>query len=195
MTVAIGAGPLALADVVAVARDRIPVPNDPGALARLERGRALVDRLARGGEAVYGVTTGVGKLKDTPIAPQERRRLQRNLVLSHAGGVGPPLSEAAPTRAVLFLLAASLARGHSGVRAAVVELVVGCLNRGVLPLVPERGSVGASGDLAPLAHVAMLLIGEGDAGHQRRAPARRGRPWPSRRSRRWPWRPRKAWRC
>ena len=162
MTVVIGAGPLTIADVAAVARGRAPVRFDPEALPRLERSRALVERLDRSGEAVYGVTTGVGQLKDTVIPPEDRRQLQRNLVLSHAGGVGPALGEA-ETRAVLLLLAASLARGHSGVRAAVVDLLVDCLNRGVLPVIPARGSVGASGDLAPLAHVALVLIGEGEA--------------------------------
>src|SRR5262249_10197381 len=149
-----------------------PVRVDPGALVRLDRGRALVDHLARSGEAVYGVTTGVGKLKDTIIPSEERRQLQRNLVLSHAGGVGPPLPEAGP-RAVVFRLAPSLARGHSGVRGAVVDLLVRCLNEGVLPVIPERGSVGASGDLAPLAHVALALIGEGEMVlHGHRLPAR-----------------------
>jgi histidine ammonia-lyase len=162
VTVAIGAGPIGIADVAAVARDRAPVRLDPSALPRLEQSRALVDRLGRSGEAVYGVTTGVGKLKDTVIPPEERRALQRNLVLSHAGGVGPALSDA-EARAVLFLLASSLARGHSGARYELVELLVGCLNHGVLPVIPERGSVGASGDLAPLAHVALVLIGEGEA--------------------------------
>jgi len=171
--VVIGAGTLRIADVAAVARHRAPVRLHPDALPLLGRGRALVDALDRSGQAVYGITTGVGKLKDTFIPPDERRQLQRNLILSHAAGVGAPLPEA-ETRAILLLLAASLARGHSGVRAAVVDLIVGCLNRGVLPIVPERGSVGASGDLAPLAHVALCLIGEGEAVLDgERLPARR----------------------
>ncbi|MBI2526306.1 MAG: histidine ammonia-lyase [Candidatus Rokubacteria bacterium] len=161
-TVVLGAGRLDVADVVAVARAGAPVLLDPDAGPRLERGRALLDAIDRGGQPVYGVTTGVGKLKDTLIPHDSRRELQRNLVLSHAAGVGAPLGEP-ETRAVLLLLAASLARGHSGVRPAVVELLTGCLNRGVLPVIPERGSVGASGDLAPLAHIAACLIGEGEA--------------------------------
>jgi histidine ammonia-lyase len=160
--VVIGAGPLALADVVAVARARATVALGPDVAARLDRGRAALDRIDASGQAVYGVTTGVGKLKDTLIPPADRRQLQRNLVLSHCAGVGDPLGEA-ETRSLLFLLAASLARGHSGVRPLVVETLAACLNRGVLPVVPERGSVGASGDLAPLAHVAACLIGEGEA--------------------------------
>ena len=163
-------GALSVADVVAVARDGAPVALGPDVTARLDRGRATLERLDRAGEAVYGVTTGVGKLKDTPIPPEARRALQRNLVLSHSAGVGEPLGPA-ETRAVLLLLAASLARGHSGVRPIVVERLLSCLGRGILPVVPCRGSVGASGDLAPLAHVAACLIGEGEAmvGRERRS--------------------------
>jgi histidine ammonia-lyase len=111
---------------------------------------------------VYGITTGVGKLKDTTIAPADRARLQRNLVLSHAGAVGSALPAEA-VRAILVLLAASLARGASGVRPLVVDALVTFLNRRLHPVVPELGSLGSSGDLAPLAHVAACLIGEGDA--------------------------------
>ena len=161
-TVVLGEARLEMADVAAVARDRAPVLLDPEATERLQRGRAALDTIDRSGQPVYGVTTGVGKLKDTFIPHESRRELQRNLVLSHAAGVGAPLGEE-ETRAVLLLLAASLARGHSGVRPAVVETLAGCLNGGVLPVIPERGSVGASGDLAPLAHVAACLIGEGEA--------------------------------
>jgi len=153
---------LAIADVLAVARDRATVLLDPDAAARLATGRRALEELARGGQAIYGVTTGVGKLKDTVIPHEDRRQLQRNLVLSHAAGVGPAL-DPRETRSVLLLLAASLSRGHSGVRPAVVEHLIACLNRGLLPVIPERGSVGASGDLAPLAHVAACLIGEGEA--------------------------------
>jgi histidine ammonia-lyase len=160
--VALGAGPLGLGDVVAVARGRAPVALAPGVAERLARARQALDRIDAGGQAVYGVTTGVGKLKDTFIPHDDRRALQRNLVLSHAAGVGAPLGEG-ETRSVLLLLAASLARGHSGVRPLVVERLVECLNRGLHPVIPERGSVGASGDLAPLAHVAACLIGEGEA--------------------------------
>lgn len=165
-------GPLALDDVERVARHRGEVSLAPGALERLRAGRTFVDRLAAGSEPIYGITTGVGKLKDVVIPPAERAALQRNLVLSHAAGVGAPLGEA-ETRAMLLLLAGSLARGASGVRPLVVETLVGCLNRGVLPVVPEQGSVGSSGDLAPLAHVAACLIGEGQAWSDgRRVPAR-----------------------
>ncbi|HET7341259.1 MAG TPA: histidine ammonia-lyase, partial [Methylomirabilota bacterium] len=154
--------PLALEDVEAVARHRRPVALAPAAAERLAAARRFVDGLAAGREPIYGITTGVGKLKDVVIPPAERAALQRNLVLSHAGGVGAPLPEA-ETRAMLLLLAASLARGASGVRPLVVETLLACLERGVTPVVPERGSVGSSGDLAPLAHVAACLIGEGQA--------------------------------
>jgi histidine ammonia-lyase len=145
-----------------VARRRREVALGPAAAERLRAGRAFVDRLAGGAEPIYGITTGVGKLKDVVIPPAERDALQRNLVLSHAAGVGAPLAEP-ETRALLLLLAASLARGASGVRPVVVQTLLACLNRGVHPVVPEQGSVGSSGDLAPLAHVAACLIGEGEA--------------------------------
>ncbi|MGH7319433.1 MAG: histidine ammonia-lyase [Candidatus Rokuibacteriota bacterium] len=159
--VVVGASLLSVDHVVAVARDGAEVSLAPEIPGILERGRAALEALDREGQAVYGVTTGVGKLKDTIIPREARRALQRNLILSHAAGVGPPL-EPRETRSLLLLLAASLARGHSGVRPVVVERLVDCLNRGVVPVVPARGSVGASGDLAPLAHVAACLIGEGE---------------------------------
>ena len=171
MTVVLDGGPLALTDVEAVARGRREVALAPAAMERLRAGRAFVERLAAGAEPIYGITTGVGKLKDVVIPEAERAALQRNLVLSHAAGVGAPLDEA-ETRAMLLLLAASLARGASGVRPVVVEILLTCLNRGVHPVVPERGSVGSSGDLAPLAHVAACLIGQGEAWSDgRRVPA------------------------
>jgi len=164
-------GPLALEAVEAVARRGEPVALGPAARRALDAGRAFVDRLAAGSEPIYGITTGVGKLKDVVIPPGQRAELQRNLVLSHAGGVGPALAEP-DVRAIMLLLAASLARGASGVRPVVVETIVACLNRRVHPVVPELGSVGASGDLAPLAHVGLCLLGEGYTGAgDRRVPA------------------------
>jgi histidine ammonia-lyase len=160
--VTLGVGRLAIGDVVAVARDGAKVILDPRAARRLVKSRQALESMARGEQPIYGVTTGVGKLKDTVIPPEDRRQLQENLVLSHAAGVGSPL-EPVEARSVLVLLAASLARGHSGVRTFLVEHLAECLNRGVVPVIPERGSVGASGDLAPLAHVAACLIGHGEA--------------------------------
>jgi histidine ammonia-lyase len=163
--------PLTLEMVERVARHGARVELAPGARRTMAASRSFVDRLAEGGALVYGITTGVGKLKDTVIPAPERARLQRNLVLSHAGGVGEPLNEA-EVRAVMLLSAASLARGASGVRPEVVDALVACLNRGLHPVVPELGSLGSSGDLVPLAHVAACLMGEGEAWWQgRRLPA------------------------
>jgi histidine ammonia-lyase len=156
-------GPLALEAVEAVARRGEPVGLTPAARRVLDAGRAFVDRLASGSEPIYGITTGVGKLKDVVIPAGQRADLQRNLVLSHAAGVGAPLAEP-DVRAIMLLLAASLARGASGVRPVVVETIVACLNQRIHPVIPELGSVGASGDLAPLAHVALCLLGEGFTG-------------------------------
>src|SRR6185369_2007541 len=133
MTVALDGGPLTLDDVEDVARQRRPVTLAPAAVERLRAGRAFIDRLAAGDEPIYGITTGVGKLKDVVIPPGERAALQRNLVLSHAGGMGAPLPED-EVRAIMLLLAASLTRGASGVRPVVVETVIACLNRRVHPI-------------------------------------------------------------
>jgi histidine ammonia-lyase len=123
--------------------------------------RAVVDKLVAENQVSYAITTGVGKLSDVRIAGGEIRELQVNLVRSHAVGVGEPLS-VAETRAMMLLRANSLSKGHSGVRAATIEMICAMLNRGVTPYVPSQGSVGASGDLAPLAHLALALIGEGE---------------------------------
>jgi histidine ammonia-lyase len=129
---------------------------------RVEASRAVVDSAIADGRVVYGITTGFGALADVVIPAHRIRELQANLVRSHAAGVGEPLPEP-ETRAVLLLRANVLAAGCSGVRPAVIELLLAMLNARVHPVVPERGSVGASGDLAPLAHVAHVLMGEGEA--------------------------------
>ncbi|MBV8172078.1 MAG: histidine ammonia-lyase [Candidatus Eremiobacteraeota bacterium] len=128
----------------------------------VQAGRDLVERTVKAGEQIYGVTTGFGRLKSVMIDPKDAIELQRNLVLSHCTGVGEPLPEDA-TRASVLLRAHSLARGYSGVRAEIIDLLLEMLNRRVWPLIPSKGSVGASGDLAPLAHMALVLIGEGEA--------------------------------
>jgi histidine ammonia-lyase len=128
----------------------------------LERSRAALLTAIAGGEPVYGVNTGFGALARQRIEADDLRSVQQNLVRSHAAGLGDALPVEV-VRAMLLLLAASLTRGLSGVRPVVVERVLGLLNAGVTPIVPERGSVGASGDLAPLAHAALLLLGEGEA--------------------------------
>src|SRR5207249_396231 len=139
----------------------------PRARHAMQRSRALVEKMIAEKRIVYGVTTGVGSLSTERIEPDKVRQLQLNVVRSHACGVGEPLS-AEETRGLLLLRAHGLAQGLSGVRPALVELLCGFLNRGVLPVVPSRGSVGASGDLAPLAHVALALVGEGEVVVERR---------------------------
>jgi histidine ammonia-lyase len=128
----------------------------------IERSRAIIERALSSGQPVYGVNTGFGKLAQTRIADSDLKTLQRNLVLSHAAGVGAPLADDV-VRLVMALKVASLSRGHSGVRRVVVERLLDLLNKGVLPVIPAKGSVGASGDLAPLAHMSAVLIGEGYA--------------------------------
>ncbi|HEX7050938.1 MAG TPA: histidine ammonia-lyase [Longimicrobiales bacterium] len=129
---------------------------------RVEAARAFVERVVGEGRVVYGLTTGFGALAEVVIPPDRIRELQVNLLRSHAGGVGAPLSEA-ETRAVMLLRANVLALGHSGVRPVVIERLAELLNRRVHPVIPSRGSVGASGDLAPLSHLALVLLGEGEA--------------------------------
>ena len=153
---------LTLAEVEAVARDRVPARLDGGAAKGVRASRAVLESLIAGGVPVYGVNTGFGRLADVRIPRDEQRALQRNMVRSHAAGVGRPLP-AEEVRAILLLRANTLARGQSGCRVVVVERLLQLLNRGVHPVVPEIGSVGASGDLVPLAHIALALTGEGRA--------------------------------
>ncbi|MDE2805948.1 MAG: histidine ammonia-lyase [Gemmatimonadota bacterium] len=153
---------LTLAELEAVARDRRPVGLHPEAAGRVRRSRALLEGLLRSDRPIYGVNTGFGRLADVRISPADQRALQRNMVRSHAAGVGRRLP-AAEVRAIMLLRANTLARGQSGCRLVVVERLLDLLNHGVHPEVPEIGSVGASGDLAPLSHVALALTGEGRA--------------------------------
>jgi histidine ammonia-lyase len=139
-----------------------PVALAAGVAARLAGSRAVIERALAAGKPVYGVNTGFGELKNRHIGDADLARLQLNLLRSHAAGVGPSLS-APEVRALGLLRANSLAVGVSGVRVELVERVLALLNAGVLPVVPEQGSVGASGDLAPLAHFALVLVGEGKA--------------------------------
>jgi histidine ammonia-lyase len=153
---------LTLEAVRDVAEQRRPVLLSADARAAVHRARAVVDEIVAGNKLAYAVTTGVGKLSDVRIAGDQIRELQVNLVRSHAVGVGDPLA-VAETRAMMLLRANSLAKGYSGVRAVVIDTLCEMLNRGVTPFVPSQGSVGASGDLAPLAHLALTLIGEGES--------------------------------
>jgi histidine ammonia-lyase len=153
---------LTIDNVIEVARGRRAVRLDADAADRMRDSRAVIERLVADGATVYGVTTGFGDLADVRIDPSQTAELQRNLVRSHAAGVGPPLPDEV-VRAMLLLRANALAVGLSGVRVDVAELLVSMLNGAVHPVVPSRGSLGASGDLAPLAHIALVLIGEGEA--------------------------------
>ncbi|MBK5257493.1 MAG: histidine ammonia-lyase [Vicinamibacteria bacterium] len=151
---------LAIVDLAAVASGA-SVGFTEAAVAAMRASRAVVDGAVARGDVVYGVNTGFGNFADVRIGPMDLEALQRNLVRSHAAGVGPtlPILE---TRALMVLRANVLAKGFSGARVETASLLIECLNRGIHPKVPEQGSVGASGDLAPLAHVALLLIGEGE---------------------------------
>ena len=159
--VLIGDGPLSTAEVVAVARHGAPVHIDPQAVRRIERSRSRVEDHVGDERPVYGITTGFGALAGVRIAPDAMDRLQANLIRSHAAGAGPPLPPEV-VRAMILLRARALAAGYSGVRPVVVERLTDLLNHGIVPEVPSRGSVGASGDLAQLAHVALCLMGQGN---------------------------------
>ncbi|ASW57472.1 histidine ammonia-lyase [Plantactinospora sp. KBS50] len=152
-----GVGP---ADVLAVARADAPVRLDPAAVEAMTASRSIVDAIERDGRPVYGVSTGFGALANTSIAPERRAELQHALIRSHAAGVGAPMPREV-VRAMLLLRLRSLAMGRSGVRPLLARSLVELLNSGITPWVPEHGSLGASGDLAPLAHCALTLLGEG----------------------------------
>ena len=160
--IAIDGNNLTLEQLASIARDRKAVTFDEASRVRAEASRAVIETLMAAGRTIYGVNTGFGKLADVVIPPDQLRQLQINLLRSHCCGVGEPLSEV-EARAMLCLRANVLAKGFSGVRPVVIETLLELLNRGVHPVIPSRGSVGASGDLAPLAHLACVLIGEGEA--------------------------------
>lgn len=153
---------LSLADVENVSHRFARVALSETARTRIEASRKRVEDILKQGKIVYGITTGFGKFKDVCIPQEDSLKLQKNLLLSHAAGVGAPFGQAV-VRAMLLLRANALAKGFSGVRLAVVQLLLDLLNNGIHPIVPEQGSVGASGDLAPLAHLALVLIGLGEA--------------------------------
>ena len=151
---------LSLADLMSIADDRAEVQLAPAARASVAAARAVVDRAAAGDAAVYGVNTGFGNFAETRIERGDLAALQLNLLRSHAAGVDTPLPVRA-VRAAMVLRANVLAKGYSGIRVETLEALLSLLNHGVHPRVPSRGSVGASGDLAPLAHLALVLVGEG----------------------------------
>jgi histidine ammonia-lyase len=153
---------LSLDDLRQVVYERRPVALAAAAREKVVAAREVVEKLLREDRVAYAINTGVGKLSDVHIKPAQNRQLQVNLIRSHSAGVGEPLSQE-ETRAMMLLRANSLAKGFSGVRSEVVELICAMLNHSVHPVVPSQGSVGASGDLAPLAHLALAMIGEGEA--------------------------------
>jgi histidine ammonia-lyase len=162
MTIEVGSAGVTAADVVDVARREAPVALTAEAHEAMGASAAIVERLAASDEPVYGISTGFGSLATTRIPADRRADLQRALIRSHAAGMGPPV-EREVVRAMLFLRLRSLAMGRSGTRPLVAETIAAVLDAGITPLVPEHGSLGASGDLAPLAHCALTLIGEGEA--------------------------------
>ncbi|MRX51947.1 histidine ammonia-lyase [Paracoccus sp. S-4012] len=167
MTLTLTPGTATLAELERLWRGGLAARLDPSARRPVEAAAAIVADAAGGGAAVYGVNTGFGKLASVKIAPEDTEALQRNLILSHCCGVGEPL-DAGTVRLVMALKLLSLGRGASGVRWETVALIEAMLARGVTPLVPAQGSVGASGDLAPLAHVSAVMIGEGEAFYEGR---------------------------
>ena len=158
---------LTRADVHAVVFNSAEASLAPEARERMTASRAIVDRLVESNITAYGINTGFGKMASVRISREQIQQLQLNLVRSHACGVGAPLTEH-ETRAMLLLRANAIAKGFSGVRPVIAETLCGMLNRGVHPVIPSQGSVGASGDLAPLAHLAQVAIGEGEAIYQSR---------------------------
>jgi histidine ammonia-lyase len=153
---------LTLHDVERVARHGMAAGLDPAARPKVEASRQVIEAALAAERPIYGVSTGFGPLSEVFVGAADREALQRNLLRSHAIGVGEPIGEV-ETRATILLRANVLAKGYSGIRPEIIDLLCELLNRGIHPIIPERGSVGASGDLAPLAHLALVLIGEGEA--------------------------------
>jgi histidine ammonia-lyase len=160
MTVVVESTGVSAADVLAVARGSAPVTIAPAAVDAMVRSRSIVDDIEREGRPVYGVSTGFGALANTFIAPERRAELQHALIRSHSAGIGAPMPREV-VRAMMLLRVRSLALGYSGVRPLVPQALVDLLNHDITPWVPEHGSLGASGDLAPLAHCALVILGEG----------------------------------
>lgn len=161
-TISIDGNSLDLGDVLEVSRGDADIRLAGSAIPRIEQARAYIERLLTEDAVVYGVTTGFGKFADVRVAGADALQLQRNLIFSHCCGVGEPLGPQ-ETRAVMLLRANVLAKGFSGARLVILETLINMLNAGVLPVIPRKGSVGACGDLAPLAHLTSVLIGEGEA--------------------------------
>ncbi|MFW6147347.1 MAG: histidine ammonia-lyase [Thermodesulfobacteriota bacterium] len=171
--ITLGIDGMSLEDLEAVARKGAQVRLAKESEERLISTRKLVEQWVEQGKTIYGITTGFGALSEVGISREQTKQLQKNILMSHAAGVGPVLDE--PTvRAVMTLRIKDLARGHSGIRLETVQHLIELLNRGIHPVIPEQGSVGASGDLAPLAHLSLVLIGQGEAVYSgKRMPGRK----------------------
>jgi histidine ammonia-lyase len=161
-TIFLGVEGMTLGNLIAIARNGAQVQLTADAEKQILKSRHLIEQWVRDEKRIYGITTGFGALSDVAISKADTRRLQKNILMSHAAGVGKPFDEET-VRAILSLRIKDLARGHSGIRLPTVQQLVALLNWGVWPIIPEKGSVGASGDLAPLAHLALVLLGLGEA--------------------------------
>ena len=156
---------LNLEDFINVVRKGYKVELTEEAVSKVKRSRELVDKFVEEEKVVYGITTGFGKFSDVNITKEETTTLQRNLIISHACGVGEPLSQE-EVRGVMLLRANALAKGYSGIRLSTLNILLDMLNKGIHPIIPEKGSLGASGDLAPLSHMVLVMLGEGEAYYQ-----------------------------
>ncbi len=164
-TIILDGNSLTIEDVVNVARNNYQVKLSESAIGQIEKSRNYVENLCENEKVVYGITTGFGKFSDVSISKEDTKALQRNLIISHACGVGNPFSEDI-TRAIMLLRANNLSKGYSGISMLTLTTLIEMINKGVHPVIPEKGSLGASGDLAPLAHMVLPLIGEGEAYYQ-----------------------------
>ena len=161
-TLLLNSGPLAGPQVIQVARGKLRVEISEHSVKLMANAREIVEEALHANSPTYGINTGFGALSTTSISHDKLSHLQMNIIRSHAAGVGEPL-ESEVVRGMMLLLTASLSRGHSGTRPIVAQTIAEMLNANVTPIIPSRGSVGASGDLAPLAHLALVLCGEGKA--------------------------------
>lgn len=153
---------LTLEEFVSVARQGYEIELTKEAIVKVEEARALVDKFVNENKIVYGITTGFGKFSDVSITGEETKTLQRNLIISHSCGVGNPLDEEI-VRGIMLLRINALSKGFSGIRLSTLNTLIDMVNKGVHPIIPEKGSLGASGDLAPLSHMVLVMIGEGEA--------------------------------
>ncbi|WP_346887949.1 histidine ammonia-lyase [Clostridium sp. UBA1056] len=160
--VIINGNDLRIEDIVNVARNNFQVEISEEAIKRVEKSRGIVDKIVEEDRVVYGITTGFGKFSDVSISGEDCKTLQRNLIISHACGFGDSL-DTDIVRAIILLRANALSKGYSGIRLSTIQTLVAMLNKGVHPIIPEKGSLGASGDLAPLSHMVLPMIGEGEA--------------------------------